>query len=102
LGSDSDIDGDFGSGSDSDFNPIAVERGSDVDETNDVDAEFMDGFEVLETENSAEVSTTSVSLKCRKRLRHEENWASSVRKKKRNMGLVYLNTKNVVVNNKTH
>jgi len=62
LGSDTDIDGDFGSDdSDSDINPIAVERGSDVDETIDVDAEFMDGFDVLETENSAEVSTTSVS-----------------------------------------
>jgi len=47
LGSDSDIiDGDFSLGSDSDFNPIAVEGGSDVYETNDVDAEFVDGFEV--------------------------------------------------------
>lgn len=99
MGSDSDIDGDFGSGSDSDFNPIAVEEGSNVDAANDVDAEFMDE---LEAENSAEVSTTSVSLKGRKKVRHEENWARNARKKNRNMGLVYLNSKNVLVNKKTH
>jgi len=73
LGSDSDIDGDFSSGSDSDFNLIVVE------EANDLDAEFM--FEVYETENSAEVTTNSFSLKCRKRMRNEGNWARNDRKK---------------------
>lgn len=96
MGSESDINGDFSSGSDLDFNPMVVE------EANDLDAEFMDELEVFETENSAEVTTNSFSLKCRKRMRNEENWARNDRKKKRNMGLVYLNTKNVLVNAKTH
>lgn len=47
MGIGSDIDGDFSSGSDSDFNPMVVE------EANDLDAKFMDGLEVFETDNSA-------------------------------------------------
>lgn len=81
LGSESDIDDDFSSGSDSDFNPMAVEEVGYVDETNDLDAEFMNGLEVFETEKEK----NSFSLKCRKRVRNGGNWARNDRKKKRNM-----------------
>lgn len=75
MGNGSDIDGDFSSGSDSDFNPMVVE------EANDLDAKFMDGLEVFETDNSAEVTINSFSLTCRKRISNEENWVRNDRKK---------------------
>lgn len=61
----------------------------------------MDEFGVIETENSAEVTTNSFPLKFRKRMRYERNRARNDGKNEI-WGLAYLNSKNVFVDGKTH
>lgn len=88
----------------------SIKRESDFDLSSDSDFEHIPTEALLpevvlftppdSADNSQTSASTSAHLKGRKRMRNEENWVRNIRKKSRNMGLPYMNSKNILVSGK--